>query len=64
MPSRDRAQLRTAKSQAVKPVGSKTKTRKLTFETQPWYAEAARRFSAARKQDDLQYVLSEPLASD
>jgi hypothetical protein len=38
--------------------------RKLTFENQPWYAEATRRFSAARKQEDLQQATSGPLAPD
>jgi hypothetical protein len=56
MPSRDRTPQTTARSQDAKPSGYNVKIRKLTFETQSWYAEAARRFSAAPKQDELRHV--------
>jgi len=47
MPERDGVQQKTrAKS-------SKTKKRKLSFDTQSWYAEAARKMSAARKPAEL-----------
>ena len=35
--------------QKTRPKSSKTKKRKLRFDTQPWYAEVARKMSAARK---------------
>ena len=39
--------------QKTRPKSSKTKKRKLRFDTQPWYAEVARKMSAARKPAEL-----------
>ena len=39
--------------QKTRAMSSKTKKRKLSFDTQSWYAEAARKMSAARKPAEL-----------
>ena len=58
MPERDAVQQKTrAKS-------SKTKKRKLSFDTQSWYAEAARKMSAARKPAELPKISAAPLVPD
>ena len=58
MPERDGVQQKTrAKS-------SKTKKRKLSFDTQSWYAEAARKMSAARKPAELPKISAAPLVPD
>jgi hypothetical protein len=65
MPSRNRVQQKTAKGQtATRPAGSKPRVRKLSFEKEPWYAEAARKMSASRKAAELQEVPAAPLAPD
>jgi hypothetical protein len=45
-------------------VSSRRKVRRLVFEAEPWYAEAVRRISAARKPEELQEVVAAPLAPD
>ena len=58
MPERDGVQQKTrAKS-------SKTKKRKLSFDTQSWYAEAAREMSAAQKPAELPKISAAPLVPD
>ena len=58
MPERDGVQQKTrAKS-------FKTKKRKLSFDTQSWYAEAARKMSAARKPAELPKISAAPLVPD
>jgi hypothetical protein len=53
MPGRDRRR-QTTKDQAVRGrVSSHPKRRKLSFEAEPWYAEAARKLSAAKKPADM-----------
>jgi hypothetical protein len=66
MASRDRVRKkaekgsRSAKRSSVKPI------RKLNFQNEPWYAEAARRLSAVRRNSEatLVPVAAPPLASE
>ena len=52
MPRRDWVQLNTTKDQIV----PRPRGRKQNFETEPWYAEAARKISAARKSSEQALV--------
>jgi len=45
MPDRDRRRQKTRKN----PARSKPSVRKSHFETEPWYAEAARKLSAVKR---------------
>ena len=52
MPSRERNRRKTKSDHAARtPVNAKLKRRQATFEREPWYAEASRHLSAARKAD-------------
>jgi len=50
--------------QKTRAKSSKTKKRKLRFDTQPWYAEVARKMSAARKPAELPKISAAPLVPD
>jgi hypothetical protein len=66
MPSRDRVRKKAEKgSRGAKRNGAKS-LRKLNFQNEPWYAEAARRLSAVRRSSDaaLVPVAAPPLASE
>jgi hypothetical protein len=53
MPSRDRKREKGTNYQtSIKRVTDQPKRRKSSFETEPWYAEAARKLSAAKKSAD------------
>jgi hypothetical protein len=51
MPARDRRRLKSAAARAR--AGSKSKRRNVNFQNEPWYAEAARKLSAAKKPAEL-----------
>ena len=53
MPTRERARQKAAKRQATL---QPPKRRRVRFEAEPWYAEAARKMSAAKKRTEQQAV--------
>ena len=66
MPSRDRVRKKAEKATRGAKRGSAKPLRKLNFQNESWYAEAARRLSAVRRTSDaaLVPVASPPLASE
>jgi hypothetical protein len=66
MPSRDRVRQKAEKSGRAAKRGSAKPLRRLNFQNEPWYAEAARRLSAVRRSSDgaLAAIPSPPLASE
>jgi hypothetical protein len=56
MPTRERARQKTAKRQATLQPEVKPKRRRVRFEAEPWYTEAARKMSAAKKPMERQSV--------
>ena len=52
MPSRDRVRKKAEKGPRSAKRGSAKSLRKLNFQNEPWYAEAARRLSAVRRTSD------------
>jgi hypothetical protein len=66
MPSRDRVHKKAEKGSRSAKRGSAKSLRKLNFQNEPWYAEAARRLSAVRRTADtaLVPVAAPPLATE
>ena len=66
MPSRDRVRKKAEKGLRTPKRGSAKSLRRLNFQNEPWYAEAARRLSAVRRTSDtaLAPVAAPPLASE
>jgi hypothetical protein len=66
MPSRDRVRQKAGKGGRTAKRSSAKSLRRLNFQNEPWYAEAARRLSAVRRTSEgaLAAVPSPPLASD
>ena len=66
MPSRDRVRKKAEKAPRSAKRSSAKSLRKLNFQNEPWYAEAARRLSAVRRTADtaLVPVAAPPLATE
>ncbi|MEI8151268.1 MAG: hypothetical protein WCG92_06690 [Hyphomicrobiales bacterium] len=66
MPSRDRVRKKAEKGSKNAQRGSAKTARKINFQNEPWYAEAARRISAVRRSSEaaLAQMASPPLATD
>lgn len=66
MPSRDRVRKKAEKGLKRAQRGGAKQARRINFQNEPWYAEAARRISAVRRSSEaaLAQMPSPPLASE